>query len=160
MPCKRKKKTQKLWNLLSQKCFGVSFVSFCFTIIFNVEYCMEFLLISVRREGLVRTLFQIRKLPCHWLWLRLGGHSFYCIQTFSLNYPGQQLSWQNHPRREYGEFLKELPDSSGSHVPEQSQFALQGHTVLLDSWKPWSCKAVGPALSVLQKHIPGWPLVF
>lgn len=78
MLCKRKKKTnQKWWNLLSQKFFGVSFVSFYFTLFFNVENCRGFLLLSVRREGPARRLVQIRKLPCHWLWLGLGAHSFY-----------------------------------------------------------------------------------
>lgn len=87
---------------------------------------MEFLLLSARKEGLVRSLVEIRKLPCHWLWLRLGD-----IHSTALNYPEQQLSWQNLSRREYGELLKELPESSECHVPEQSQLVLQGH---LSSW--------------------------
>lgn len=38
-------------KFLFTEAFGFSSVSFCFTLIYNVEYCMEFLLFSVRREA-------------------------------------------------------------------------------------------------------------
>lgn len=113
----------------------VSFVSFCFTLIFSVEYCI---LLSVRREGPVR--FKSENCP-----VTNCGSGWGDIHSTLLKYSEQQLSWQNHSRKDYEELFKEPPDSSGCHIPEQSELALQGHAVLLGSWKKWSCQAVGPA---------------
>ena len=38
-------------KLLFTEVFGVSFGLFCFALIYDVEYCMRFLLLSVRREA-------------------------------------------------------------------------------------------------------------
>lgn len=71
----------------------VSFVSFCFTLIFSVEYCI---LLSVRREGPVR--FKSENCPVTNCGSGWGGHSFYSSEILraatELTKPLEERLWR------------------------------------------------------------------